>query len=65
MIPSLKSPNQNITKPISATEDIKNQIFDELANQELEVESNVEPVLVSEYDVGEVEIEQPIVDEVS
>ena len=45
------------------TEDIKNQIFDELVNQELEVESNVEPVLVSEYDVGEVEIEQLIVDE--
>lgn len=44
-------------------EDIKNQIFDELVNQELEVESNVEPVLVSEYDVGEVEIEQLIVDE--
>ena len=45
------------------TEDIKNQIFDELVNQELEVESNVEPVLVSEYDVGEVDIEQLIVDE--
>ena len=44
-------------------EDIKNQIFDELVNQELEAESNVEPVLVSEYDVGEVEIEQLIVDE--
>ena len=44
-------------------EDIKNQIFDELVNQELEVESNVEPVLVSEYDVGEVDIEQLIVDE--
>ena len=44
-------------------EDIKNQIFDELVNQELEVESNVETVLVSEYDVGEVEIEQLIVDE--
>ena len=44
-------------------EDIKNQIFDELVNQELEVDSNVEPVLVSEYDVGEVEIEQLIVDE--
>lgn len=45
------------------TEDIKNQIFDELVNQELEVESNVEPVLVSEYDVGEVDIEQLSVDE--
>ena len=44
-------------------EDIKNQIFDELVNQELEVESNIEPVLVSEYDVGEVDIEQLIVDE--
>lgn len=44
-------------------EDIKNQIFDELVNQELEVESNVEPVLVSEYDVGEVDIEQLSVDE--
>ena len=44
-------------------EDIKNQIFDELVNQELEVDSNVEPVLVSEYDVGEVEIEQLSVDE--
>ena len=44
-------------------EDIKNQIFDELVNQELEIESNVEPVLVSEYDVGEVDIEQLSVDE--
>lgn len=44
-------------------EDIKNQIFDELVNQELEVDSNVEPVLVSEYDVGEVDIEQLSVDE--
>lgn len=44
-------------------EDIKNQIFDELVNQELEAESNVEPVLVSEYDVGEVDIEQLSVDE--
>ena len=44
-------------------EDIKNQIFDELVNQEPEVDSNVEPVLVSEYDVGEVDIEQLIVDE--
>ncbi len=44
-------------------EDIKNQIFDELVNQELEVESNIEPVLVSEYDVGEVDIGQLIVDE--
>ena len=45
------------------TEDIKNQIFDELVNQELEVDSNVEPVLISEYDVGEVDIEQLSVDE--
>ena len=44
-------------------EDIKNQIFDELVNQELEVDSNVEPLLVSEYDVGEVDIEQLSVDE--
>lgn len=44
-------------------EDIKNQIFDELVNQELEVDSNVEPVLISEYDVGEVDIEQLSVDE--
>ena len=44
-------------------EDIKDQIFDELVNQEVEVESNIEPVLVSEYDVGEVDIEQLIVDE--
>ena len=44
-------------------EDIKNQIFDELVNQEPEVDSNVEPVLVSEYDVGEVDIEQLSVDE--
>ena len=44
-------------------EDIKNQVFDELVNQELEVDSNVEPVLVSEYDVGEVDIEQLSVDE--
>ena len=28
-------------------EDIKNQIFDELVNQEIEVDSNVEPVLIS------------------
>ena len=44
-------------------EDIKNQIFDELVNQEVEVESKSEPVLVSEYDVGEVDIEQLITDE--
>ena len=44
-------------------EDIKNQIFDELVNQEVEVESKSEPVLVSEYDVGEVDIEQLIIDE--
>ena len=44
-------------------EDIKNQIFDELVNQELEVDSNVGPVLVSEYDVGEVDIEQLSVDQ--
>lgn len=44
-------------------EDIKNQIFDELVNQEIEVEPNIEPVLVSEYDVGEVDVEQLIVDE--
>ena len=44
-------------------EDIKNQIFDELVNQKIEVEPNIEPVLVSEYDVGEVDIEQLSVDE--
>ena len=44
-------------------EEIKNQIFDELVNQEIEVEPNIEPVLVSEYDVGEVDVEQLIVDD--
>ena len=53
----------NEAKFLLLAEDIKNQIFDELVNQELEVESNIEPVLVSEYDVGEVDIGQLIVDE--
>ena len=53
----------NEAKFLLLVEDIRNQIFDELVNQELEVESNIEPVLVSEYDVGEVDIGQLIVDE--
>ena len=53
----------NEAKFLLLAEDIKNQIFDELVNQELEVESNIEPVLVSEYDVGEVDVGQLIVDE--
>ena len=54
---------QNEAEFLLLAEDIKNQIFDELVNQKIEVEPNIEPVLVSEYDVGEVDVEQLIVDE--
>ena len=48
---------------LALADKLTNQIFDELVAEETETVSEVQPVLVSEYDAGDVEIEQLVVDE--
>jgi len=48
---------------LALADKITNQIFDELVAEETETVSEVQPVLISEYDAGDVEIEQLVVDE--
>ena len=48
---------------LALADKITNQIFDELVAEETKTVSEVQPVLVSEYDAGDVEIEQLVVDE--
>lgn len=48
---------------LALADKITSQIFDELQAEETETVGEVQPVLVSEYDAGDVAIEQLIVDE--
>tara|TARA_B100000886_G_scaffold62333_1_gene38643 strand:- start:566 stop:937 length:372 start_codon:yes stop_codon:yes gene_type:complete len=48
---------------LALADKITSQIFDELQAEETETVGEVQPVLVSEYDAGDVEIEQLVVDE--
>lgn len=48
---------------LALADKITSQIFDELQAEETETVGEVQPVLVSEYDAGDVAIEQLVVDE--
>ena len=48
---------------LALADKITSQIFDELQAEETETVGEVQPVLISEYDAGDVAIEQLVVDE--
>lgn len=48
---------------LALADKISSQVFDELLAEETDTVGEVHPVLVSEYDAGDVEIEQLVVDE--
>ena len=48
---------------LALADEIKSQVINDLVNEDVDTEISIEPVLVSEYDVGEVEVGQLTVDE--